>query len=490
MLEAALRLYRLGWSVVPAASPAPGGGCDCGRRACPSPGKHPRVPWAAYQSRRASEAELRTWWARWPRASISVVTGAVSGIVVIDVDPAHGGDESLRDLGDLPDTVTALTGGGGEHLYYRHPGGDVPSRTGWRPGIDIRADGGQVIAPPSAHASGRPYTWEAGRAPWEIELAVLPPRLAAELASAAVTTSSDWDLERALTTPIPEGARNAELTRIVGGLVARHRDDPITVLALARDVNRRLCQPPLPDDEVDGIVRSIWRRDVRARAGAAAAGVPVVDEPPPADDAQPGPAERADRMAAIWRGLGVRSVDVVAVRAYEVGDDVTWHLVLGDGRTLAIGTDLFSWSAVFRAVANRVGDVLAECKAADWRRAMAAVVAMAERVVAEDQGAERIEAWVRMMADARGVHDDDAGRVDALRMGCVVVRRDIGDVWVSLGRILAMVELDTGERVPPRTAAVWMRAAGWERGRLGAGGGLSVTWPGWYRPIREDDPWR
>jgi hypothetical protein len=91
---------------------------------------------------------------------VAIRTGAKSGLVVVDVDPAHGGDDSMAMLegihGPMPPGRTIRTGSGGRHLYFRHPGGVVRNDAGrvLGPGIDLRADGGYVIAPPSRIAGG------------------------------------------------------------------------------------------------------------------------------------------------------------------------------------------------------------------------------------------------------------------------------------------------------------------------------------------------
>lgn len=98
---------------------------------------------------------------------------------VLDVDPHHGGDASLDRLeqehGPLPATVAATTGGGGRHLYFR--GRNARNLVGMRPGLDVRAAGGYVVAAPSQHKSGGVYAWEPGRAPWETTMANAPPWL-------------------------------------------------------------------------------------------------------------------------------------------------------------------------------------------------------------------------------------------------------------------------------------------------------------------------
>lgn len=167
-LEAASGYRDRGWSVIPA------------HPSTKAPLLH---SWRVYQQHAPAAAQLRAWWSRWPGASVGVVTGVVSGLVVLDVDPRNGSDESLRrlvaDHGALPETAVAQTGGGGVHLYFAHPGDRrVPCRThaGGYHGLDLKADGGFVIAPPSKHRSGGRYLWVARRPlapcpPWLLELA-------------------------------------------------------------------------------------------------------------------------------------------------------------------------------------------------------------------------------------------------------------------------------------------------------------------------------
>ncbi|MGD8325046.1 MAG: bifunctional DNA primase/polymerase, partial [Gammaproteobacteria bacterium] len=112
--KAALDYLARGWSVIPAREKA----------------KRPAIAWKAYQRQCATEKTVREWFRRSAEYNVSVVTGALSGLVVMDVDPRHGGRESLRMLerehGPLPQTVESITGGGGRHVYFTHPGGRVP----------------------------------------------------------------------------------------------------------------------------------------------------------------------------------------------------------------------------------------------------------------------------------------------------------------------------------------------------------------------------
>ncbi|HEX8221817.1 MAG TPA: bifunctional DNA primase/polymerase [Chloroflexia bacterium] len=108
--------------------------------------------WKEYQERLPTPEEVDEWLRKWPDANLGIVTGAVSRLVVVDVDRDHGGEESLPELlpDPLPDCEIVQTPHG-RHLYFRHPGPGrrIANRVGIHPGIDIRGDGGYVVGPGS-----------------------------------------------------------------------------------------------------------------------------------------------------------------------------------------------------------------------------------------------------------------------------------------------------------------------------------------------------
>lgn len=167
----ALGYAARGWAVLPVHTPLLHG-CSCGQDCGPSAGKHPRT---AHGLKEAScnPDRIWRWWRRWPDANIGIRTGRESGLAVLDVDVRHGGDESLAVLEaiyeQLPQTLTAHSGGGGRHLFFRHPGRPIPNsaQVGRLPGLDVRGDGGYIIAPPSLHRSGQRYHWEDRSCPLE-----------------------------------------------------------------------------------------------------------------------------------------------------------------------------------------------------------------------------------------------------------------------------------------------------------------------------------
>ncbi len=242
---AALAYARRGWSVVPMQP----------RK------KTPLIAWEPHQARRAEPAEIEEWFRRWPDANVGIVTGEVSNLVVLDVDPLHGGNDSLGNLerrhGTLPITVQAITGGGGRHIYFAFPLCRLSNRAGFAPGLDIRAEGGVVVAPPSIHPSGGIYAWAPGRGPEECATASMPSWLL-HLARAPVGgrghPTAYW---RSLVEKgVSEGVRNTTIASLSGRLLW-HGVDPSVVCELLLCWNRVRCRPPLDDAEVVRTVSSI-----------------------------------------------------------------------------------------------------------------------------------------------------------------------------------------------------------------------------------------
>jgi hypothetical protein len=157
LLQIALRLLALGLSVIPVPRPRQGVA-----QGLPGDGKVPALAWREYQMRLPAEGEVREWFGAEPM-NLAVITGAISGIVVIDADDR----EAVRWVGRrLPYTPWQTQTARGFHLWYRSPDVRVPNRARLetpegRLAIDVRGDGGYVIAPGSIHASGAEYL-EAG----------------------------------------------------------------------------------------------------------------------------------------------------------------------------------------------------------------------------------------------------------------------------------------------------------------------------------------
>jgi hypothetical protein len=131
----AFKKYReMGWSVIPL-----------------NKDKKPLIKWGEFSKRIATDEEVEAWLTQFPEAQIGIVTGAISNLVVIDVEA--GGDISL-----YPPTLTVKTGGGGYHFYYQHSEKVTKNATRIAELTDIRGDGGYVVAPPSVSSKGS-YSW-------------------------------------------------------------------------------------------------------------------------------------------------------------------------------------------------------------------------------------------------------------------------------------------------------------------------------------------
>jgi hypothetical protein len=210
-LKIALLYAKQGWLVFPLFRPIEGR-CPCRNPECANIGKHPSTK-RGFLDATTDENQIREWWEfAYTIANIGIRTGQESGLVVLDVDPRHGGDETLRQLeaqhGPLPATPTVRSGGGGRHHYFRHPGSRVRTTSGiLGSGFDTRGDGGYIIAPGSLHVSGQYYEFEDGKTPGDIPIAPIPTWLLAVLEEAYTQNVSAWVGAGVVTTSLFQGGR-------------------------------------------------------------------------------------------------------------------------------------------------------------------------------------------------------------------------------------------------------------------------------------------
>jgi hypothetical protein len=194
MLDAALSYIEQGFKVFPV-----------------KPDKRPLTHHGLKDSTQ-TKAGVCEYWERWPDAGIALVT---DDLLVLDFDVKNGGLGSKAAIearyGSLPRTRIHRTGGGGEHWIYRNPNGanirNTVSFAGY-PGVDLRANGGYIVVPPSPHESGKSYE--------VIDNSAISPApdwligLATTKRKGLQQTSSKSEL-------LPEGERNSRLTSIAGG---------------------------------------------------------------------------------------------------------------------------------------------------------------------------------------------------------------------------------------------------------------------------------
>jgi len=230
MLSHALAYLKKGKSVIPVGK-----------------NKRPLIKWEEFQKRLPTEAEVRSWWKMFPEANIGIVTGKVSNILVVDVDKKSGGIETVKGLA-LGATLTAKTGGGGLHYYYKYQEG-VGNKAGIYQGIDIRGEGGYVLAPPSMHESGQPYRWGL-----TIEAADFPRDV---FNVEKVENNWEW-----LVGGVGEGERNESSAKVAGILLRTFKPEQWETVAWKMLLGWNSAnRPPLPEDELRATFESIASRE-------------------------------------------------------------------------------------------------------------------------------------------------------------------------------------------------------------------------------------
>lgn len=210
--------------------------------------KRPCIPWSRYQDTKPTLEEIEKWFSQDP-ANIGIVTGKISGITVVDVDPKNGG--KIEDFADI-DTYQVATPSGGLHLYFQY-NSEVKQTAGLTDGVDIRNDGGYVVAPPSLLENGSYKVTKA------LPIAEIPMRIL-EMQTEKQTAKhgnehGDWTIAEG---GLEIGNRNHSLARIAGKLFCHIPEDNWREVAvpLLEGWNAS-CNPPLEKDEFEKTVNNI-----------------------------------------------------------------------------------------------------------------------------------------------------------------------------------------------------------------------------------------
>jgi hypothetical protein len=246
LVESALQYAGRGWAVFP----------------CQPRGKAP-VTSNGFHAATTDIARISSWWRSAPECNIGIATGKRSGFFVFDVDGADG-EASLRALeqqhGQLPTTVEVITGNG-RHCYFRSAQKIKCSAGIIGTGLDVRGDGGFVLAPPSLHPSGHAYVWSVDGTDQIVEA----PEWMLDhinIVGDADNPKNGESLEHwhhVLTNPIPTGQRNATLTSVCGKLFHAGLHDPVLLISTMYCINVARCNPPLAEGDIETIVLSVMR---------------------------------------------------------------------------------------------------------------------------------------------------------------------------------------------------------------------------------------
>lgn len=209
---------------------------------------------------------IERWWDKNPRYNIGIATGnKSSGLVVIDLDVDKNkgidGYDVLRDWqnkhGKLPETWQSITGRGGYHYFYK----DAivhSNRVGLYEGVDIRGEGGYIVAPPSVHPNGNIYEWEQG--PEEYEIAQVDNIVNDFLKGEKQRRDSEHKTNFKVPELIPEGKRVDTIVRLIASLRTKGLDDD-AIKAAVRVENEKRCNPPLKEKELEKAVFPALKRD-------------------------------------------------------------------------------------------------------------------------------------------------------------------------------------------------------------------------------------
>ncbi len=279
MLEEALSYVKRGYKIFPLHTPNTEGLCSCGNLKCENIGKHPRYESGTLEhglkDATSDESKIRHWWRKWPDANIGLLTGEIDNLVVLDIDNEEG-YEALAKLiqahGQIQSTYKVKTTRG-EHRYFAHPlnGTKIKSISalGGFKGLDVRADGGYVVAANSLRRDGKRYS--STQSLLKDNLAAIPEWLLGLMQSSHTTLSG---FNKSLDCTLSDSKKNVPVAEILEGVKEGERDNSIFRLAcklrradIPKEIAIKLvldaaskCTPPFPIDQTIKKVETVYTR--------------------------------------------------------------------------------------------------------------------------------------------------------------------------------------------------------------------------------------
>lgn len=238
--------------------------------------KQGAVAWTEFQTRKATADEIRQWWSKTPEANVAIVTGTLSNLFVVDMDTEEAKQQVDSLLPEGTTFAIARSPRGGWHYYFQHSEG-IPNRANFAQGLDVRTQGGMIMAPPSVNGNGKHWSWVKGHEPWSVQPMQPPEPLLAFLKNAIsldiyntkylykgnVRTLQDQTLQNLTdpTTPYNyarEGFRDEALFHAANLLVkgGGSRDEAYNILKILANS----CDPPYPEKELDAKITSAIKR--------------------------------------------------------------------------------------------------------------------------------------------------------------------------------------------------------------------------------------
>jgi len=223
------------------------------------PDKKPFIPWADYQKRLATPGEVRGFWTKYPEAMIGIVTGGISGLLVVDCDTAEGYAAVQEHLPDSLLIPTASTPRGGRHLYFAMPGDkNLTVGAGVLPGVDFRGEGGYIIAPPSSNGTGKAYVWLTGLSLDDCPPPPLPDAIFNLINNSISTIEGCLQAVDSGSSMFREGTRDNDLFHVALTLLKGGANQAEVFQVLRILANN--CNPPFPEKELNAKIESALKR--------------------------------------------------------------------------------------------------------------------------------------------------------------------------------------------------------------------------------------
>jgi putative DNA primase/helicase len=257
---------RRGWHIFPVFG-FNRGRCTCGKshQNDNQAGKHP-ITQNGVKAATTDLETIRSWARSYQDCNWAVACGRISNLLVVDIDPRKDGFASFgkyednRPDGPLPDTLKALSGGGGRHLFFEYPTDGVPvsNKVNWLPGVDIRSDGGYIILPYSTHVSGGRYSWIND----EVADPLPAPRdlLSDIRQSMSSPTTRDYAIDASsILQGVPEGRRDHTLFLAACSLRRKLGDDQRAAVEIIIKAAAANSDPPFPEADAMRKVEQAWK---------------------------------------------------------------------------------------------------------------------------------------------------------------------------------------------------------------------------------------
>jgi Bifunctional DNA primase/polymerase, N-terminal len=237
LLSALWYVEKLGFSVLPV-------GND----------KKPLIKWEELQTRLPSKKEILEWWLKYPDANVGIITGKVSNLAVIDIDDPKIDNETIKGIEQYLEPPACVTPRGGRHLYFRYPKDtDLRNATSIIPKVDIRAEGGYVVAPPSTDSKGNIYKWFDDK---RIDKTAM-----CEFPMSVISLTVPAPSRRLYTVPtdmFKEGRRDEDLFHMAN-IMVKGGASPAEI-QLALETLAKSCTPPFPENEIQAKIYSAMKR--------------------------------------------------------------------------------------------------------------------------------------------------------------------------------------------------------------------------------------